>query len=61
MADAITGFIGIVIMLGFLGTIVGTLGEPPLTIASIIGVVLMLWGFWKDALAPVLRRSSERP
>jgi hypothetical protein len=61
MADAVTAIIGIAIMVTFLGVIVGTLSELPLTIVSIVAVALMLWGFWKDTFAPLLRRGPQKP
>lgn len=59
MADAITAVIGIAIMLAFIGLIVFTLNEPPLSIVSLIGVSLMLWGFWTDVFAPLVCRRPQ--
>ncbi len=59
MMDVVTGIIGMVLMIGFLLMIALKLNEVALWVICLLGVVLMLWGFWRDALVPVLRRSSE--
>ncbi len=60
MADAVATVIGAAIMIAFLAIIAGTLNELPLTVACIIGVALMLWGFWTDVFAPLLRREGGK-
>lgn len=60
MADAVATIIGAAIMITFLAIIAGTLNEPPLTVACIVGVGLMLWGFWADVFAPLFRRPAGR-
>jgi predicted CDP-diglyceride synthetase/phosphatidate cytidylyltransferase len=60
MADAVATVIGAAIMIAFLAIIAGTLNELPLAVACIIGVALMLWGFWTDVFAPLLRREGRK-
>lgn len=59
MADAITAAIGAVIMMGYIYFVAEKINELPLTIASIIGIVLMLLAFWTDAWKPLLKRNSN--
>jgi hypothetical protein len=59
MADAITALIGAIIMIGYVILIAAKLGAPPLWIASIIGLALMLWAFWVDDWRPLLKREHE--
>jgi len=58
MADAITALIGAIIMIGYVVLIAAKLAAPPLWIASIIGLVLMLWAFWIDDWRPLLKREQ---
>lgn len=59
MSDAVTGFIGAALMITFLLLIAVKLNELPLWIVVLVGIVLMAWAFWTDALAPVLGRESR--
>jgi hypothetical protein len=61
MADAVATIIGAAIMIAFIGIIAVTLNELPLTIVCLIGVGLMLWGFWKDVFEPLYRRRPAKP
>lgn len=59
MSDAITAIVGIVIMVTFLMFIAVTLSEVPVWIVFLVGIALMLWGFWKDAFEPLFRPRSN--
>ncbi len=59
MADAITAAIGAIIMIGYMWLIAFKLDAWPLWVATIIGIVCMLWAFWGDDWKPVLRRDSN--
>lgn len=59
MADAITALIGAIIMIGYIVLIAAKLAAPPLWICSIIGLALMLWGFWDDDWRPLFKRSEK--
>jgi hypothetical protein len=59
MADAVTAAIGAIIMIGYILLIAAKLAAPPLWICCIIGLALMLWGFWGDDWRPVLRREQK--
>lgn len=59
MADAVTALIGAIIMIGYMVLIAAKLAALPLWICTIIGLLLMLWGFWGDDWKPVIRRSKE--
>jgi hypothetical protein len=56
MSDALTAIIGSVLLIAFLMLIAVKLAELPVWIAFIVGILLMLWGFWKDAFQPLFRR-----
>ncbi len=58
MADAVTALIGAVVMIGYLYMIASKLDELPLWIACIIGVALMLWSIWIDAIKPLFSPRS---
>jgi uncharacterized membrane protein YecN with MAPEG domain len=58
MSDAVTGFIGAALMIAFLLLIAVKLNELALWIVFVIGIVLMAWAYWTDALGPVLGRDS---
>jgi nitrogen fixation-related uncharacterized protein len=60
MADAVATIIGVAIMITFIGVIALTLNELPLTIVCIIGLGLMLWGFWRDVFEPLYRSRSAK-
>jgi hypothetical protein len=59
MADAITGAIGAIIVIGYMWLIVDKLNELPLWIVTIIGLALMLWAFWQDDWRPVLKPDKK--
>lgn len=59
MADAITALIGAIIMIGYIVLIAAKLAAPPLWIACLIGLGLMLWAFWWDDWAPVVNRDKN--
>ena len=48
MADAVTALIGAIIMIGYMLLIAVKLAAPPLWICVLVGLALMLWGFWGD-------------
>ena len=54
MADAVTALIGAIIMIGYMVVIANKLAALPLWICTLIGLGLMLWGFWKDDWKPVV-------
>ncbi|MGE0062896.1 MAG: hypothetical protein AB7T86_12565 [Xanthobacteraceae bacterium] len=60
MADAITSLIGGVLMTAFILLIVAKLNQLPLWIISLVGLALMAWAIWTDALAPLFRRSAPQ-
>ncbi len=57
MSDAVTGFIGATLMITFLLLIAVKLNESSLWIVVLVGIVLMAWAYWTDALGPVLGRA----
>jgi hypothetical protein len=59
MADAVTAAIGAIIMIGYILLIAAKLAAPPLWICCIIGLALMLWGFWGDDWRPIFRREQK--
>jgi hypothetical protein len=59
MADAVTAFIGAVIMIGYMLVIAAKLAAPPLWICTLIGLALMLWGFWGDDWKPLFKRNRQ--
>ncbi len=59
MSDAVTGFIGAVLMIAFLVLIAVKLNELALWAVALIGMALMVWAYWTDALGPVLGRDSR--
>lgn len=59
MADAITALIGAIIMIGYVVLIAAKLSATPLWVVSIIGLALMLWGFWRDDWHPLLKREQK--
>jgi hypothetical protein len=59
MADAITALIGAIIMIGYLFLIAAKLAALPLWICVIVGLVLMVCGFWIDDWRPVLQRDTK--
>jgi hypothetical protein len=58
MSDALTGFIGAVLMITFLLLIAVKLNELALWIVFLSGIVLMLWAYWKDAVEWLVSRKS---
>jgi hypothetical protein len=56
MSDAVSALVGIVLLAAFLGLIALKLGELPVWIAFLVAIILMLWGFWKDAFQPLFQR-----
>jgi hypothetical protein len=59
MADAFTALIGAIIMIGYMLLIAAKLAALPLWICTIVGLALMLWGFWGDDWQPLLQRSKK--
>jgi hypothetical protein len=59
MADAVTALIGAIIMIGYIFLIAAKLAALPLWICAVVGLALMLWGFWWDDWQPVLMRSKK--
>lgn len=59
MADAVTALIGAIVMIGYICLIALKLASPPLWICCLIGLALMLWGFWGDDWKPMLGRSKK--
>lgn len=59
MADAVTGAIGAVILIGYMWLIAAKLNDAPLWIATIIGLACMLWAFWVDDWKPVISRDKK--
>lgn len=57
MADAITGLIGGALMTTFILLIVGKLNQMPLWIIGVLGIALMAWAIWTDALRPLFKRA----
>lgn len=60
MADAITSLIGGVLMTTFILLIVAKLNQLPLWIICLVGLALMVWAVWTDALAPLFRRTEPQ-
>lgn len=58
MADAITGLIGAVIMIGFIVLIAAKMDELPLWIVGIAGIILMLVAVFTDTILPLLGRRN---
>ncbi len=59
MADAATAAIGALIMIGYIFLIAAKLDAPPLWICTLIGLALMLWGFWGDDWQPLFKRDRK--
>jgi hypothetical protein len=59
MADAFTALIGAIIMIGYMLLIAAKLAALPLWICTIIGLALMLWGFWGDDWRPLFQRAEK--
>lgn len=59
MADAIAALVGAIIMIGYIVLIAAKLAAPPLWICCLIGLALMLWGFWGDDWRPLLKREQK--
>jgi hypothetical protein len=59
MADAVTALIGTIIMIGYILLIAVKLSAPPLWIACLIGLALMLWAFWIDDWKPLFVREKK--
>lgn len=59
MADAITAAIGAIIMIGYMFLIAAKLAAPPLWVCALIGIALMLWGFWGDDWQPLFKRERK--
>jgi hypothetical protein len=59
MADAVTALIGAIIMIGYMFLIAAKLAALPLSICVLIGVALMLWGFWGEDWQPLFKRNSK--
>lgn len=59
MADAVTALFGAIIMIGYMFLIAAKLAALPLSICVLIGVALMLWGFWGEDWQPLFKRNSK--
>lgn len=59
MADAVTALIGAIVMIGYIVVIAAKLAAPPLWICCLIGLALMLWGFWGDNWRPLFNREKK--
>lgn len=59
MVDAISGIIGMALMIAFLSAIALKLAELPLWVVSLFAIALMAVAFWQDSFAPLFRRSRE--
>ncbi len=59
MADAVTALIGAIIMTGYILLIAAKLAAPPLWICCLVGLALMLWGFWGDDWKPVIKPDKK--
>ena len=59
MADAVTALIGAIIMIGYLFLIAVKLAALPLWICVLIGLVLMVCGFWIDDWQPIFQRDKK--
>ena len=59
MADAVTALIGAIIMIGYMFLIAAKLAAPPLWICVLIGLALMLWGFWWDDWKPIVKPDKK--
>ncbi|MEP7030423.1 MAG: hypothetical protein ABI830_05770 [Pseudolabrys sp.] len=60
MADAVAALIGAIIMIGYILLIAIKLAAPPLWVACLAGLALMLWAFWWDDWLPVLKRDKTK-
>jgi len=59
MADAVTGAIGAIIMIGYIFLIAAKLAAPPFWIVAVLGLALMLWGFWGDDWQPLIKPDKK--
>jgi len=59
MADAVTAAIGAIIMIGYMFLIAAKLAAAPLWVCVVIGLALMLWGFWGDDWRPLFKRDRR--
>jgi UDP-N-acetylmuramyl pentapeptide phosphotransferase/UDP-N-acetylglucosamine-1-phosphate transferase len=59
MADAVTALIGAIIMIGYLFLIAAKLAALPLWICVLVGLVLMVCGFWIDDWQPIFQRDKK--
>jgi hypothetical protein len=59
MADAVTAAIGAIIMIGYMLLIAAKLAAGPLWFCVLVGLALMLWGFWGDDWQPIVKRDSK--
>ena len=59
MADTVTALFGAIIMIGYMFLIAAKLAALPLSICVLIGVALMLWGFWGEDWQPLFKRNSK--
>jgi len=59
MADAVTALLGAIIMIGYICLIAAKLAATPLWICALIGLALMLWGFWWDDWQPLFKREKK--
>ncbi len=59
MADAVTAAIGAIIMIGYMLLIAAKLAAGPLWVCVLIGLALMLWGFWWEDWEPVVKPAKK--
>jgi hypothetical protein len=59
MADAVTALIGAIIMIGYMFLIAAKLAAGPLWVCVLIGLALMLWGFWWEDWEPVVKPAKK--
>jgi Zn-dependent protease with chaperone function len=59
MADAVTAAIGAIIMIGYILLIAAKLAAGPLWVCVLIGLALMLWGFWWEDWEPVVKPAKK--
>ena len=59
MADAVTAAIGAIIMIGYMLLIAAKLAAGPLWACVLIGLALMLWGFWWEDWEPVVKPAKK--
>ena len=59
MADIVTGIIGIILFLVFLGFVLVKVADPAFWVVCAGSTAAMLYAFWGDAMTPALRRRND--